>query len=156
MRLRSFLALVGFVGVSLAAGFLGSMAVVGSVNGWYATLIAPAWTPPNAVFGPVWTILYVLMGSAAYLVSRSPRIGKVFAIWLFLAHLLLNAFWSIAFFGMHEILLSLVVIVLLLSIVIVLAALFYRYSRTAGYLMIPYVLWVAYATTLNIGFLVLN
>lgn len=156
MRIRSPWTLIVCVGASLLAGFLGSFATMGNVEGWYSTLVYPAWAPPNWVFGPVWTTLYVLMGVAAYLVAVSNRPGKTLVLWLFFAHLILNAFWSIAFFGMHEILLALIVIVILLAIIIILARLFGKYSRTAMLLMVPYVLWVAYATTLNLGFLVLN
>lgn len=156
MRLGTFLSLVFFVGISLAAGFIGSFSTMDSINGWYATLVRPSWTPPNWVFGPVWTTLYVLMGIAAFLVSRSKKLGKSVAIWFFLGHLLVNTFWSIAFFGMHELLLSAIVIVILIALIVALMRLFWRYSHAATYLLVPYLLWVTYATTLNIGFLVLN
>lgn len=156
MRTHSFLTLAAFVLVSLAAGFIGSFGTAGNIETWYTTLVQPSWTPPNWVFGPVWTTLYVLMGVAAYLVSQSKKLGKSLVLWLFLAHLALNAFWSIAFFGMHELLLSFIVIMLLWAIIIVLSVLFWRYSRTATYLMVPYLLWVTYASTLNLGFLLLN
>ena len=156
MRLGSFLSLVFFVSISLAAGFLGSFATMDSINGWYATQVRPSWTPPNWVFAPVWTTLYVLMGVAAYLVSCSKKVGKYLALWLFLAHLLVNTFWSIAFFGMHEVLLATIVILVLLGLIVALMKLYWSHSKLATYLMIPYLLWVSYATTLTIGFLVLN
>lgn len=156
MRIQHPSRLLGFVLVSLAAGFVGTAFMGDSVSTWYTQLIQPSWTPPAWVFAPVWTILYVCMGTAAYLVSCSPKRGKVFVLWLFLAHLLVNAFWSIAFFTLHEIALSVLIIVVLLSVIILLVALFSRYSKAAMYLMLPYVLWVLYATTLAIGILVLN
>ena len=156
MRIGSFLALAFFVLASLSAGFIGSAFTMDSVNGWYATLARPSWTPPNWVFGPVWTTLYVLMGTAAFLVWRSKRLGKSLVLWLFLAHLLVNAFWSIAFFGMHELLLPVLVILLLLALIVLLMRLFWQYSHAATYLMVPYLLWTLYATTLSIGFLALN
>ena len=147
--------LLAFILLSLAAGALGSLSM-GDGLSWYQTLTLPSWTPPSWVFGPVWTTLYVLMGSAAYLVSRSEKPGRVFVLWFFVAHLVVNALWSITFFGLHEILLSTLVIVLLLFLIILLVAVFFRYSRTAGYLLLPYLLWVSYATTLNLGILFLN
>lgn len=154
--MRTFLTLVFFVGVSLLAGFIGSFATMDNLTGWYTTLVRPAWTPPNWVFGPVWTTLYVLMGTAAFLVSRSKKFGKSLALWLFLGHLLVNMFWSIAFFGMHELLLAVVVILILIVLIVTLMRLFWRHSHAATYLLIPYLLWTLYATTLTIGFLVLN
>lgn len=154
--MRTFLTLVFFVGVSLLAGFIGSFATMDNLTGWYTTLVRPAWTPPNWVFGPVWTTLYVLMGTAAFLVSRSKKFGKSLALWLFLGHLLVNMFWSIAFFGMHELLLAVVVILTLIVLIVTLMRLFWRHSHAATYLLIPYLLWTLYATTLTIGFLVLN
>lgn len=156
MRLGSIAALAFFVGISLAAGFVGSFFTMDSVQTWYATLNRPSWTPPNWVFAPVWTTLYVLMGTAAYLVSRSKKLGKTLVLWLFLAHLLVNLFWSIAFFTLHELLLSVIVIVALLGLIIVLMRLFWRYSHLATYLMVPYLVWVSYATTLSVGYLFLN
>lgn len=156
MRLGSLLALAFFVGISLLAGFVGSLSTMSSIQGWYAVLNQPSWTPPNWVFGPVWTLLYVLMGTSAFLVWRSKKVGKYLALWLFLAHLLVNLFWSVAFFGLHELLLSMIVILVLAGLIVALMRLYRPYSRLAMYLMIPYLLWVAYASTLNLGFLVLN
>lgn len=156
MKLRSPLLLVFWIVASLLAGAVGSVFTGDSISTWYTTLNAPSWTPPNFVFAPVWTTLYVLMGIAAYLVAVSNRVGKSLVLWLFFAHLLLNAFWSIAFFTLHEILLSAIVILLLWAVILVLIVLFGRYSRTAAYLLIPYLLWVTYATSLNLGFLFLN
>ena len=156
MRITSLLLLAFFVLVSLAAVFIGSFFTMDSVQTWYTTLNRPSWTPPNWVFGPVWTTLYVLMGTAAYLVSRSKKLGKSFVLWLFLAHLLVNTFWSIAFFAMHELLLSVIVILVLLCLILLLMRLFWRYSRMATYLMVPYLLWVSYASTLNVAYLFLN
>jgi len=156
MRFGTLFALVFFIGVSLLAGFIGSFSTMDSIQGWYVTLNRPSWTPPNWVFGPVWTTLYVLMGTSAFLVWRSKKIGKYLALWLFLAHLLVNTFWSIAFFGMHELLLSMIVILVLLGLIVTLMRMYRAHSRMAVYLMIPYVLWVLYASTLNLGFLVLN
>lgn len=156
MKAGSLLALAGFVLVSLAAGFLGSFFTMDQITTWYATLTKPSWTPPNWVFGPVWTTLYALMGVAAYLVSRSKKLGKTLVLWLFFAHLIVNALWSIVFFGLHELELALGIIVLLWALIVLLMRLYWRYSHVATYLMIPYLLWVSYATTLNLGIIFLN
>lgn len=153
---KSILSFIGFVGISLFAGFVGSFSTMESITTWYPTLVHPSWTPPNWVFGPVWTILYVLMGTSAFLVSRSRRVGKYLALWLFIAHLFVNAFWTIAFFGMHELLLAVIVIIILLGLIVALMRMYWQHSRTATYLMVPYLLWVLYATSLSLGFLVLN
>ena len=156
MRIRSPWTLALCIGASLLAGGVGSLFMGDSIATWYTTLTKPSWTPPNYVFGPVWTTLYVLMGTAAYLVIRTKKLGSKLVGWFFFAHLLVNAFWSIAFFTMHEVLLAAFVIVLLWVLIVMLIIAFYRYSRAASYLMVPYLLWVTYATTLNIGFLFLN
>jgi len=156
MRAGSILALAGFVLVSLAAGFFGSFFTMDQIGTWYATLTKPSWTPPNWVFGPVWTTLYILMGVAAFLVSRSKKLGKTLVLWLFFAHLIVNTLWSIVFFGLHELELALAIIVLLLALIVLLMRLYWRYARVATYLMIPYLLWVSYATTLNLGIIFLN
>jgi len=156
MKLGDYLALTSFILFSLLAGFFGSLFTMDQIGSWYATLTKPSWTPPNWVFGPVWTTLYVLMGVAAYLVSRSKKLGKSLVLWLFFAHLIVNALWSIVFFRLHELLLAFLIIVLLWALIVILMRLYWRYSRVATYLMIPYLLWVSYASTLNLGILFLN
>ena len=156
MKLKDYLALACFILISLLAGFIGSFFTMDQIGSWYATLNRPSWTPPNSVFGPVWTMLYILMGTAAYLVSRSKRLGKTFVLWLFFAHLAVNTLWSIVFFALHEVLLALFIIALLWVLIVILMRLYWRHSRMATYLMVPYLLWVSYASTLNLGILFLN
>lgn len=156
MRLGSFFALLFFVLLSLGAGFIGSAFTMSEIGTWYAGLTKPSWTPPNWVFGPVWTTLYVLMGTAAFLVSRSKKLGKYPVLWLFVAHLVVNTLWSIVFFTLHELLLATFIVLLLDVLVALLIKLFWRHSRVASYLLVPYLLWCLYATSLTIGILVLN
>ncbi|MBU1292880.1 tryptophan-rich sensory protein [Patescibacteria group bacterium] len=156
MRIGNILSLVFFIALSLSAGFIGSFATAGSIETWYTTLTQPSWTPPNWIFGPVWTTLYVLMGTAAYLVSRSKGVRKVFTLWFFVAHLVVNTLWSIVFFGLHELLLAVLVIVLLDVLILILIRLFWKHSHIAAYLLLPYLAWCLYATSLSIGLLVLN
>lgn len=126
---------------------------------WYESLNRPAWTPPSWVFGPVWTLLYLLMGIAAWRVwvtggfgDRRTRVALV----LFLAHLVLNAAWTWLFFGLHLLTAAAVEIVVLWAVILVLAIRFWRLDRPAGVLLVPYLLWVTYAVTLSIGFAAMN
>lgn len=157
MRKKTVSPYVFWIAMSFIAGAVGAYFSFDGVTTWYATLNLPAWTPPNFVFGPVWTILYVCMGIAAALVAKAPnRKGKKYVLRLFGLHLVLNAAWSFVFFGLHMPLLALFVIVFLWIAICILGLLFYTYSAKAGYLMFVYLLWVSYAITLNAGILILN
>jgi len=159
MNLESTVRLVGACAVSLAAGVLGA-AVVGreGFTSWYATIQKPSLTPPSWVFGPVWTFLYILMGVAAFLVWRNGldhRAVRVALGW-FLVQLALNAAWSPVFFGLHRIGLALLVIVLLWAAIAMTMHQFFRVSTPAGWLLLPYLLWVSLATYLNASIWSLN
>lgn len=145
MNIRTLGIFVLCIGASLAAGFLGSIPTTDSINGWYSTLVKPAWNPPNWVFMPVWTLLYILMGTAAALVWKSgkPRAWKPVAF--FFVHLLVNAYWSIAFFGQHNPGLALIIIGIMWFMIAGMMLWFWRYSKTATYLLVPYLAWVTYA-----------
>ena len=124
---------------------------------WYQALNQPAWTPPDWVFGPVWTVLYVLMAIAAWRVWRLYSFsGAGLALGLFIVQLVLNGLWSFLFFGLRSPGAALVDILLLLVAVAATTVLFWRLDRTAGWLLLPYLVWVAYATTLNAGVWVMN
>ena len=139
------------VSVCLLAGFIGSVATFPSIPTWYAGLIKPPFNPPNWIFGPVWTTLYVLMGIAMYLVWRKKKSLK-----LFLIHLGVNAGWSIIFFGLHSVLGGLVTIIILWGCIYTLIREFYRIDRRASYLLYPYLAWVSFASLLNVALLILN
>lgn len=147
---------VAWVGVSLLAGVVGGALTATAVEAWYPTLVRPWFAPPDWVFGPVWTALYVLMGTAAFLVSRSGGERARTALGVFLGQLALNVAWSGAFFGLRSTLLGLVVIVPLLVAVGATTGLFARIDRRAAALMVPYLLWTAFATALNYRFWALN
>ncbi len=144
------------------AGILGSLFSAGSVSTWYAALAKPALTPPGWIFGPVWITLYTLMGVALYLIWRqkittnSARKSKVFSLRVFAVQLILNAIWTPIFFGAHRIDIALVVIIALLTSIVWTMMLFFKQSRAATYLLIPYLLWVSFATYLNYAFWMLN
>jgi benzodiazapine receptor len=140
------------------AGVIGTLFTTPSIPGWYAGLAKPPFNPPNWIFGPVWTVLYALMGLAAYLVYekgfKRPEVKKATSV--FAAQLLLNALWSIVFFGAHMILGAAVVIVLLWAMILATILLFRRISRATAYLLVPYILWVSFAAVLNVSLYVLN
>lgn len=142
--------------VALAAS-LGSWATRPSVPTWYAQLEKPVFTPPGAIFGPVWTVLYVLMAIAAWLVLR--RAGQVIvapALLLFGVQLALNASWSLVFFGAHSPGGALVVIAALWLAILATLVAFWRVSAGAGVLLLPYLAWVSFASVLNYSIWRLN
>ena len=143
--------MVGAIALCEGAGIIGSLFTVSSIQNWYAFLNKPSFSPPNYLFGPVWTILYVLMGIAFYLVRKNK-----FAVKLFLVHLFFNAVWSIIFFGLHDIALALVDILVMWGMIIAMILKFYPIKKTASYLLLPYIMWVTLATVLNYAVWVLN
>ena len=151
MKVKSWGKLVGAIALCEGAGIIGSLFTVSSIQNWYAFLNKPSFSPPNYLFGPVWTILYVLMGIAFYLVRKNK-----FAVKLFLVHLFFNAVWSIIFFGLHDIALGLVDILVMWGMIIAMILKFYPIKKTASYLLLPYIMWVTLATVLNYAVWVLN
>lgn len=142
--------------VALVAG-LGSWSTLPKIPTWYAGLAKPSFTPPNAVFGPAWTVLYLMMASAAWLVSRSIEspARRTALIW-FVIQLVFNALWSPAFFGLEAPRLGLAVIVALVVSLAITVAVFWRIDRVAALLLVPYLAWVCYATALNTAIVALN
>lgn len=145
-----WLALLLFLFVCLGTAGLGAAWTNSSVTTWYATLEKPSWNPPNWVFGPVWTCLYVAMAIAAWLVWRHEGFtGAPMSMLLFGGQLILNAAWSLLFFGLRNPGLALVDVILLwLSILATILA-FGRVSTWAAALLVPYLAWVSFATALN-------
>ena len=134
-----------------AASAAGGLATVDSVKSWYPTLDKPGFTPPSWVFGPAWTLLYVLMGVADYLVARQgdgPEVRRARGIYR--VQLALNALWSVLFFGRRSPLAGLVEIVGLLVAIGLTVAAFARVSRPAALLLAPYLLWTCFAAALNL------
>lgn len=132
-------------------GFLSGFATQSSVDGWYTTLNKPAINPPNWVFAPVWTILYVMMGIAAGIVWSKGlhHIWVKTALYHFSFQLIFNALWSVVFFGFNQPFWSLLVILVLLALILLCMKSFRAVSKTAAYLLVPYFLWVSFATFLN-------
>ncbi len=154
---RSVLALVGFVGLCLVVGGLGAALTSPSLEPWYAGLQKPSFNPPGWIFGPVWTTLYIMMGYALWRVwSHESHPLRVKAVQMFFVQLVLNLCWSGAFFFMQSPSLGLVVIICLLAAIVTTMFLFFRLDRLAGALFVPYVLWVGFATVLNLSIFLLN
>lgn len=153
----SWLTLAFWLVVVAAVALAGSWVTLPKIPTWYAGLVKPSFTPPNALFGPVWSALYVMMAVAAWRIGvRSVAAARTRAIALFVVQLALNALWSQVFFGFEAPTAAVVVIIaLLVSLAATLAA-FWRIDRMAGLLLVPYLCWVGYATALNAAIVALN
>ena len=148
-RTSAWIGLLGWLALALATGGVGAIASVDAAS-FYAQLAKPPWAPPAGVFGPVWSVLYVLMGVAAWLVWRSPGPRRP-ALTLFVLQLAANALWSWLFFGWHRGALAAVDVVVLLVLIAAMVAMFWRASRLAALLVVPYLLWVTFATALTLA-----
>lgn len=132
-------------------GNIGTVVTIPAISTWYATLVKPSFNPPNWIFGPVWTILFALMGVSLYLVWQKGFKSKKnkFALKIFGVQFALNVLWSLIFFGLKNISFAFADIIFLWIAVALTIKTFYKISRTAAYLLIPYILWVSFATILN-------
>ena len=142
----------------LSAGLLGSLATFSAISTWYKLLVKPPFNPPNWIFGPVWTLLYILMGIALYLVwEKGLKKKKVrTAFWLFIVHLFVNVGWSVVFFGLHSLFGGFVMIIVLELFIVALLWKFHEINKWAAYLLVPYILWVSFAGVLNTTIWLLN
>jgi benzodiazapine receptor len=154
----NILRLLASLGVVLAAGGIGSLATTKAIPTWYQGLKKPAFNPPNWLFGPAWTVLYLLMAVAAFLIWKQGlnAPGIKLALLVFLVQLALNALWSILFFGLRSPLAGFVDIVVLWLAILATIILFFRVLPAAGILLLPYIGWVTFAAVLNAAVLRLN
>jgi benzodiazapine receptor len=158
MDVKDILKVIASIFVCQLAGMIGAVATSASIQTWYVTLNKPFFTPPNWLFAPVWLTLYTLMGISLFLVWRlgvHDRHVKM-ALALFGVQLLLNAFWSIAFFGLRSPLAGLLVILMLWIAIAATIVKFLPLSKPAGLLLLPYILWVSIAAALNVAIVLLN
>jgi len=154
---KDLLALALFVGICLGIAALGGAVTASSVKSWYPTLAKPSFNPPDWIFGPVWTTLYVLMGVAAWRVWRTAGRDAARAPLVFFAlQLAVNLGWSVAFFGLRDVGLAVAVILVLDLLVLATALMFRPVDRWAALLLVPYMVWIAFATILNITIWRLN
>ena len=139
---------------------VGTVFTVPAIDAWYQFLNKPVFSPPNWLFGPVWITLYTLMGVSFWLIWRNPSVApkkRKRVMSFFIIHLFVNAGWSIVFFGLHNISLAFIVILILLAMIIILTKFLVRpINRLASNLLIPYLVWVSIATILNYSLMVLN
>ena len=150
--------LIGSVLLCNCAGLLGSLFTTTGPGSWYSTLIKPAFNPPSWIFAPVWTLLYILMGISLYLVIMEGMKGRDVRIPLliFAIQLILNILWSYAFFGLESTFFGLLVIILLWISIVATMILFYPIRKAAAWLLVPYILWVSFATILTYTIYSLN
>ena len=143
--------------VPLLTGFGSTVFTINSIPTWYASLNKPWFSPPNVVFAPVWTTLYILMGVALFLIWRSPRNRtRDTGIALFAAQLAVNVIWTFAFFGLQNTLYGLLSIIPLWILIAATIYQFYKVEKWASYLLVPYIAWVSIATALNAAVYLLN
>jgi translocator protein len=141
------------------AGLIGSFFTISAISSWYATLQKPSFSPPNWIFGPVWILLYILMGISIYLIwqkidempeapnAQDKKVKNV--VLLFWIHLIFNAAWSIIFFGLQNTGLALLNIIIIWLLIVILIIKFWRINKWSAYLLIPYLIWVSFASALN-------
>ena len=158
MNLNNFLKLIVAIAISELAGVIGAVFTVSAIPSWYEALAKPELAPPNWVFGPAWTTLYLLMGISALLVWRKGFGLKNVqtALILFGVQLVLNTFWSIIFFGLRAPGAAFVTIILLWVTIFATIIAFSKISRPAAWLLVPYILWVSFAAYLNYSIWVMN
>lgn len=158
MTKNDFWKLLASVVVAEGAGMIGSLFTTPSIPGWYASLAKPAFNPPSWVFAPVWTLLFLLMGVAVFLVWRKGTgIRQVrSALYVFAGQLVLNVLWSILFFGLHSPLAAFCEIIVLWLAICWTIVSFNRVSKAAAWLLMPYIFWVSFATLLNFSLMLLN
>jgi translocator protein len=143
--------------LTLGVGAIAGLATASNIGGWYATISKPVFNPPNWIFGPVWTLLYILMGIALYLIWRLPASAyRSNAFWLFFIQLFLNFIWSFLFFYFHKVGLALIDIITLWIFIILTIISFSRLDKKAAWLLVPYICWVSFASILNGAIYYLN
>lgn len=157
MESSNIVKLVVSLVVTVGLGSLGGIFTISEIPNWYAGLQKPSFNPPNWLFGPVWTLLYILMGISVYLVWKQPASSaRNIALTLFIVQFVLNFFWSVIFFKQHQIGWALVEIILMWVFIFLTIIWFGKISSTASWLLVPYISWVSFATILNAAIWKLN
>ena len=155
MLKNKFLSFVIFFIFTYSASFIGGLATISFKEPWYSQLIKSSFNPPDWIFAPVWTILYLMMTLAIWIFWHSKN-RDINTIYIYFIHIVFNTTWSIVFFGFHNILLALINLMILIGLIIILIIRFMRVNYVSTYLMIPYLLWSSYALFLNFNLLILN
>ena len=155
MLKNKFLSFVLFFIITYSASFIGGLVTISSKEPWYSQLVKSNYNPPDWIFAPVWTTLYLMMTLAIWFFWHSKN-RDMNTIYIYFIHILFNTTWSVVFFAFHNILLALINLMILISLITVLILRFRKVNYLSSYLMIPYLLWSIYALFLNYNLLILN
>ena len=155
MLKNKFLSFILFFIITFSASFIGGLVTISFKDPWYSQLVKSNFNPPDWIFAPVWTALYLMMTLAIWFFWHSKN-RNLSTVYLYFIHILFNTTWSIVFFGLHQILLALFVLIGLILMIIILMLRFKRVNIVSYYLMIPYLLWCCFALFLNFNLLILN
>lgn len=158
MKKVNIFSLLFFIGISQAVGLMGAVVTTPSIRNWYVYLNKPFFTPPNWLFAPVWTLLFLLMGISVYLIYQKgiKKVEVKNALYFFAIQLTLNTLWSYIFFGYKLLFLAYIEIIILWIFIFLTIKSFWKIDKLAGKLLIPYILWVTYASFLNLAVVLLN
>ena len=152
---NKFLTFIYFFFITYSASLIGGLATINFKEPWYSQLIQPSFNPPDWIFAPVWTTLYLMMTVAIWFFWHSKN-RNMNTVYIYFIHLIFNTTWSIIFFVFHNIFLALITLVILIVLIIILIVRFKRVNLLSTYLMIPYLLWCCYALILNVNLFILN
>ena len=155
MLKNKFISFILFFIITYSASFIGGMVTISFKEPWYSELIKSNYNPPDWIFAPVWTTLYLMMTLAIWFFWHSKN-RDMNTIYIYFIHIVFNTTWSIVFFGLHQILFALIVLLILIFLIVILIIRFKRVNLVSYYLMIPYLLWTLYALFLNFNLLILN
>ena len=155
MLKNKILSFILFFLITFSASFIGGLASINLKEPWYSELIKSNYNPPDWVFAPIWTTLYLMITLAIWFFWHSKK-RDIKTVYIYFIHIVFNTTWSIVFFGFHQILLALIVLIILIFLIIVIILRFRRVNVVSYYLMIPYLLWCCYALFLNFNLYILN
>ncbi len=152
---NKFLTLILFLGITFSASLIGGLATINFKEPWYSLLNKPIFNPPDWVFGPVWTSLYIMMTISIWLYWHTKN-ANTNTVYIYFIHLVFNTTWSVVFFVLHNMVLALLILIILITLIINLILRFKRVKKLSAYLMIPYLLWCSFALILNTSLIMLN
>ena len=155
MLKNKFLSLILFFIITFSASFIGGLVTISYKEPWYSQLVKSSYNPPEWIFAPVWTTLYLMMTFAIWLFWLSKK-RDMNTIYIYFIHILFNTTWSVIFFAFHNILLAFINLMILIWLIVILILRYRRVNNVSAYLMIPYLLWSCYALFLNLNLLILN
>ena len=155
MLKNKFISFILFFIITYSASFIGGMATISFKEPWYSKLVKSNYNPPDWVFAPIWITLYLMMTLGIWFFWHSKN-KDMNTIYIYFIHIVFNTTWSIVFFGLHQILFALIVLLILIFLIVILIIRFKRVNLVSYYLMIPYLLWTLYALFLNFNLLILN